>query len=781
MIALLLAVLLQQQSPPPDVNTTVDRDRVTVGEELTFTVRVSGTSVDPVEIGLPPLKGLDVVARAEQTEVNPGAAISRVTVIAFRLRATKPGTYRLGPIQVRQGANYVQADAPTVVVEPSTGGGVAAGLNPKVRAILQRAPPPRLNGGAGLSLVLSSDEVTVGEQVDLLTVAWIPRRLRLEMRRPPTLDPPQVQGVWSYPQPAPSGISASRLLGGEWYDLFAVHQLIFPISPGSVTITPATLRYSVPVAFQFFSQEENHTVTTDLRRLVVKEVPPPAPAEFTGAVARALSVTREFNPDTARVGEPVRFTITLKGEGNVALWPAPPVRWPAGVRVYPDQVSDQTGLTDGRLTGEKHFHYLVVADSSGRLIVPALRYGYFNPGSDKYEVASTGADVLPVQPGAEAALSRVSPPPLLVGSRIPPAWRLVHGLPLWAVILLLLLPPAGAVVSVVLGRHRKTVLVTPGRVDALPAAEKQLIMALAPLVPDPSELDGPELSRALRAAGVAEADIGEIVELRQRIQQARFGGDGGLKRHALVEQATRMATRLAGDGAASRRRPGLHPLLPLLLLFVLPLRESAGQAPAPEELYLAGALRAAALSFADKAAREPASPALWYNLGATWFRLGDDANAAAAWRHGLRLAPRNRQLRQAIQLVPPPTDGSGNWLAVSPVTPEELAVLAVICWLVGWAGIAIERRFRGRWLLVLGAAIIVGGAGEIVEIREARPLGIVVADANLTLSPHERAPVVTGAARGNAVRIERQESGWLLVQDAAGHTGWLPAARVARL
>jgi hypothetical protein len=779
-IALLLAVLLQQP-PSPDVNTTVDRDRITVGEELTFTVRVSGNSTDAVEVGLPPLRGLELVARAEQTEVNPGAAISRVTVIALRLRAIKPGTYRLGPIQVRQGATYVQADAPTVVVDPSSGAGVAAGLNPRIRSILEKAPPPKLNGGAGLSIVLSSDAVTVGEQVDLLTVAWIPRRLRLEMRRPPTLDPPQVQGVWSYPQPAPSGISASRLLGGEWYDLFAVHQLIFPIAPGSVTITPATLRYSVPVAFQFFSQEENHTVTTDLRRLVVNDVPPPSPAEFTGAVARALSVTREFDPDTARVGEPVRFTVTLKGEGNVALWPAPPVRWPVGVRVYPDQVNDQTGLTDGRLTGEKHFHYLVIADSSGRLIVPPLQYGFFNPGTDKYDVAVAPAQVLPVRPGEEAALSRVSPPPLLVGSRISPAWSLVHRLPLWAALLLILAPPAAATVSLVLGRRRIAVPAAPERVDALPAAEQQLILALAPLVPDPAELDGPALTRALRTAGVAEVDVREIVELRQRIQQARFGGDGGLKRHALVEQATRLTARLAGDGAASRRRPGLHPLLPLVLALMLPLASLAGQAPAPEDLYQAGALRAAILGFAARAEAEPASPAHWYNLGATWFRLGDDANAAAAWRRGLRLAPRNRQLRQAIQLVPPPTDGSAGWLAIAPVTPEELAVLALACWLVGWVGVGVERRWRARWLAVLGAGVIAAAGAVTVHLRESRPLGIIVADASVTISPHERAPVVTAAARGNAVRIEREEGGWVLVLDAAGHSGWLPAARVARL
>lgn len=778
MIALLLAALLQQPAPP-DVNTSVDRDHLTVGEELTFTVRASGNSPEPVEIGLPPLKGLELVARAEQTEVNPGAKVSRVVVIALRLRATQPGLYRLGPIQVRQGAAYVQADAPTVQVEPNPGSGLAVGLNPRIKGLLERAPPPKLDGGAGLSVILSSDNVTVGEQVDLVTVAWIPRRLRLEMRRPPTLDPPQVQGVWSYPQPAPSGISASRLINGDWYDLFAVHQLIFPISPGPVTITPATLHYSVPVAFQFFSQEENHTVATEERKLQVRDTPQPEPAEFTGAVARALTVTRTFAPDTVKVGDPVRFTVSLKGEGNVALWPAPPVLWPAGVRVYPDQVDDKTGLVAGSLTGEKKFHYLVVPDSSGRLIVPPLRYGFYNPASTSYEVAVAPGQVLPVQPGSEAALARVSPPPLLPGNRLDPAWRFVHTTQSWVFVLLLLLPPVAAAASLQRSRRRIAPVIKVEKGDALPAAERGLLEALTPLVPAPQELDGPALARALRAAGVVEADIQEIVALRDRIQFARFGGVGELKRHALVEQATALALKLRGAESASRRRPGLTSIIPVMLL-LLPLGLGA-QAPKPEELYDAGALRAAQLGFIARTEQQPASAANWYNLGATWFRLGDDANASAAWHHGLRLAPRNRQLRQAIHLVPPPTDGSDRWLNVPPVTVEELLVLALVCWVVSWTAIAIHRTQWRRWLIVALAGAGCAGYAVVLIRAQVHPVGMIIIAGNVTLSPSERAPSVTSTTRGNAVRIQRQDGAWLLVEDAAGHTGWLPAARVVRL
>ncbi|MFI5209999.1 MAG: BatD family protein [Gemmatimonadales bacterium] len=775
MIALLLVALLQQV-PAPDVTTTVDRDRLTVGEELTFTVRVTGGTLESVEVELPPLAGLEVVARAERTEMLGGAKPSRTTVIQYRLRATAPGRWRLGPLQVRQGTSFVQADAPDVSVGPGSANAVATGLSPRVRAILDRAKIPRLNGFAGLSLALSDDSVTVGEQVDLVTIAWIPRRLRQQMRRPPTLEPPKIPGVWNYPQPVPAGIAASRLLDGEWYDLFVLHQLVFPLAPGVVRIEPATLQFSIPVAFQFFSQEEMHSLQTEPEVLTVDDVPPDRPAEFTGAVARRLAIARTTAPDSAAVGEPVTVTVALSGEGNVTLWPAPPVRWPDGVRVYPDQIDDHTDLVDGRLTGTKTFRYLVVPDSSGRLVLPAIRYGYYEPGSRSFQLATAAASVLPVGPAGEASVARVTPPPLMLDERPPLAWRLVHRAPLPLVILLLLLGPAAGAVRFWQGRRAPVTAPPDARGDLLPGAERQLAQALKSLVPRAAELDGEGLLRSLRAAGLEDAEGKEIVALQDRIRATRFSGEGGLQRHALVEQVNRVVARLREEGAGSRRGAGV---VLLLLAAVLSSTALSAQTPSAEELYQAGALRAAATGFALRTQSVPESPAAWYNLGATWFRLGDDASATAAWQHGLRLAPRNRELRLAVQLVPPPADGSGRWLGTAPVTPEELVVLAVACWLAGWGGIVVERRVRGRWLVVVVASLLIVAGAWWLRERNARPMGIVLADGSLALSPHERAPAVVTTAKGNAVRIISLDGGWYLVEDVDGHEGWIQGSRLA--
>ena len=70
---------------------------------------------------------------------------------------------------------------------------------------------------------------------------------------------------------------------------------------------------------------------------------------------------------------------------------------------------------------------------------------------------------------------------------------------------------------------------------------------------------------------------------------------------------------------------------------------------APETLYESGALRAAADGFGRRAGDAPAVADHWYNLGATYYRLGATGRAEAAWLRARRLAPREPAVRRALR------------------------------------------------------------------------------------------------------------------------------------
>jgi hypothetical protein len=771
-IALVLALALAQGGGP-SLDAAVDEDRVSVGEDLVYTLRAVSHSPRPMQVSVAPFNGLEVVSRSERSEVSLGDDPTRTTVLEVRLRAVRPGRWQLGPARAVRGRDTVEAAAIVVDVTASRAA-TASTLSPRLKRLLEQARPPSA-GHAAVDLIVSADSVRVGEQVDVVTAAWFPRDLRLQLRRPPTLQPPVIDGVWSYPQATPAGIAATRSIGGRWYDLFVAHQVVFPLLPGTVAIPRATLKYSTPVALQFFSQEERFALTSRADTLAVRALPEAGrPAGFTGAIGSALELDRRVTPVAARAGEGVAVELSLTGEGNTALWPAPEMRWPPGARAYSDKVEERVGATDGRLGGTKTFRYMVVPDSVGALALPAVSYAYFDLASNRYLTAVVRAASVPVAPGGEATASTALPPPLVRGGSPSVAWRVGHAVPDWVWLLVLLAPPAMLSLRGRLSLPRRRA--PPRPASDLKSAEEELDAIVRTLVPDPGRRTGAGLAAAVRAAGADTALAGRVATARERLLARRYGPAAGARDDAaLATEVGDLVRRLGGSlrGWAGRGAA----VVPLVVaLWSTGLR---AQAPSPEALYEEGSLRAAAEGFAHRAEREPAVAGHWYNLGAAYYRLGQDGRARAAWLEARRLAPRSNTVTQALRLTPPPDGTSARWSWSPPVSAEELLLLGALGWIAGWLGWTLRPRVRERWLvlLVFSAAAVLAGLALRVWLRE--PVAIVLERTTLRLSPHGLAPTVVSLESGSAVRILRHSPGWVMVEAPGAQRGWLADEAVA--
>ena len=769
-LALGLAAALQGERP--QLEASVDEDRVSVGEELTYTLRAVSHSPVPMQVTLAPFTGLEVVARSERTEVGFGAGPIRTTVLEIRLRAARPGHWQLGPARAVQGRDTVEA-GPVIVDVAANRAATASTLSPRLRRLLDHAAPPPA-GQPAVDLLVSTDTVRVGEQVDVVTAAWFPRDLRLQLRRPPTLQPPVIDGVWSFPQTTPSGIAATRQIRGRWYDLFVAHQVVFPLLPGTMGIPRATLKYSTPIALQFFSQEERFALSSPAETLVVRPLPDAGrPAAFNGAIGSRLTLERHVDPPTARVGEGLAVELRLTGEGNTALWPNPDVHWPEDVRAYLERVDEQVSLTEGRVGGTKAFRYLVVPDSVGALALPPVRYAYFDLATDRYQELALAPASVPVASRGETAAAAALPPALVLEDRPALAWAAAHRVPDWAWLALLGLPP---LLLALRGRwprrpRRRGAPVAHSDLGTAEAALDDLIRVLAP---DPDRRFGPALAAAVRAAGADAELAARVTVVRERLLSRRYGPDApAADDPALAAEAHDVVHRLGGS-LRGWRGGGLA----VLVLLSLGTRAAEAQNPAPEQLYENGALHAAADGFARRAAAEPAVAGHWYNLGAAYYRLGEPGRAEAAWLRARRLAPRESSVRRALELTPPPDVASVRWTWSPPVTPEELLLLGGFGWLAGWLGWVARPRARERWLVLLVFAGVAVLGGLALRAWYRRPLAIVLDQTTLRLSPHGRAPGLAPMESGAAVRIVGRAPGWLLVRAARGE-GWVPDAAVA--
>ena len=789
LLALMVAGMQQQA---PELQALADRHHLQVGQELVYTIKAVSHSDQSMQVRVSSLDGFETISRVEQRDVSFNPLV-RTSSLELRLRALRPGTYRLGPVVASQGGTRTTIPGASIRVTESPGA-VATTVNPRVAELLRKARPPSLAGQVGLTVYLSHDTVVVGQQVDVVTAAWFPRKLRLRLRRPPTLEPPGIDGLWSYPQPAPAGIAATRRVGGAWYDLFVDHDVVFPLTPGTFVLEPARLRYSVPLALQFFSQEERLSLESAAPVVVVRALPTRGrPGDFTGAVGRGLTASwmAPALNGPARVGDPVSLRFRVEGLGNVALWPEPDIVWPESVRVYSDRVEEWHEHKRGLIGGTKTFSYLVVPTGPGTLTIPAVGYSYFDLSRRKYRNLTATAMSIPVAPGSQALVSRAMPPDLIRGGRETVSRRLAH-IPVAGWLLAFAIGPLALLVSR-LSRRRRHRPRSPREhlTRDLAAAEREFDRLVRLYVPDLEEHLGGALITALAAAGMDHDTARRVGTLRDRLLLARYGPAPAGDDTALIEEVDALVRHIATVPRATlRHRVAAGALLVTLMALMghggaaaqdTVRADGRGAGTTPIDLYQSGLLQPAARGFADLARSAPTVTANWYNLGAAEYRLGHDWRAALAWHTALALEPRNARVKRALALVPPPEGDSARRLWLPPVTAAEALGLALVAWLAGWGGIVLGQHWtrRGMVLLVV-AGILAVGAGAVAWWH-ARPLGIALHDTPLRMSPHGRAPTIQRVPAGTTLLLGNHRGGWTLVSLPAEVRGWLPDAAVGRL
>ena len=195
------------------------------------------------------------------------------------------------------------------------------------------------------------------------------------------------------------------------------------------------------------------------------------------------------------------------------------------------------------------------------------------------------------------------------------------------------------------------------------------------------------------------------------------------------------------------------------------------------------------------------NPALEYNLGNTYFRLGNLGRAILHYRRAKLLAPGDNaieaNLAYARNRVEPFIDPSGTQKLVTRlmfwtnhISIAERFRLTLIASLAGWLGLMLWLRWRSRPIIVLSILAIVLGLANSASIvwqlhdNAARPHAVIVDGEHLLRTGRGEAynPVFDQPlGPGVELRLLNRRADWVEVQLPNEQTGWLPAAAVEKI
>ncbi len=762
--------------------------------EVTVAVNAKGSAVPRL---IPPsFAAFDILRSSPVPHVSFDRADNTVTAeYRYVLTTDHTGTYTLAPFEARIGNQVIRSRPVQVAVH-------AAG-RAQVPAVVARARVDTSLAVDFRALALP-ETVYVGQQANYEVAVFLNAAVRDRLRRNPTFFPPDMQSMLAYDLPARAN-PPRREGGSHCFDALVYQRALFPLMPGRFSIPPAQLVYSLPLSASFFSREETHELETD--STIIIAVDPPAagrPAEFGGAIGNVRVATR-LDTTASRVGDPMVLTVRVIGTGNVKLFPRPAIGVPWANLVKGDE-RVRVDTSARRIAGSKEFDWLLTPKVAGELDVPPIRYGYFNPDTRRYEIASTGSTRVHVGAGSLASADTARTETLLPlrpqyrGAPRPP----LHEHPVfWALLALAPLPaitmrrrsgkrqPAERTHEP--SRRLGAAVRTAAQTRDASAVRRAYTGALSErLSLDPESFTrAGGLARVLRRRGVSTGIATQAERFLRELDEAAFAAGGTLPSDA-AERAERLF-RAVDDESLPRSQitSRAFGVVAVAVLGATAANAAIKQSDprhafdAGVEAYQRHEFVAARESFLESVEADPRAPDAWANLGTAAWAVSDTARSVAAWQHALRLEPLAPDVRERVELV-----HSLPWTAsgfVAPVPVEWMFLAAGLVWLATWAWAALRARrgvvVRGTRVasLAVAASIVALIAFELRERDAGRHLDVLRSTASLNSDPEiggERGPT---AIVGEVVREIGRQGAWTRVRLDDGRDGWVETAALISL
>lgn len=413
--ALLALLLLPALGRAADVQATLDRNSVQMGDTVTLNLRVNHSSGNVQAPDLGALnKDFEILGTSQNSSLSivNGTATSTLT-FGVALRPRHEGVLQIPSLTV-DGSQTAPLQLHVTAASPTAAASAGADV------FMEAQVEPR--------------QAYVGQQLSYVVRLYYAINISGG-----SLDTPQVDGMDVSRVGKDLNYDTER--GGRQYHVLERRYALVPQHAGQLDIPALNFQGDAVDPNDpnsFFGASTPVSARAPAQTVAVRA----APADWGNAAwlpARQLSLTLDGWPgaqDQVRVGQPLNVTLDLQATG-LPFEALPALSLPSldGATVYPDKPVTGTRDAGPWLVGHRQQAFAIVPERAGTLTVPAITLKWWDVLTDRMEVAQIPAHsvtVLPALPSTGGIVAHPSGPAVAVATNASTATATTaatHGVP----------------------------------------------------------------------------------------------------------------------------------------------------------------------------------------------------------------------------------------------------------------------------------------------------------------------------------------------------------------
>ncbi|OIO32630.1 MAG: hypothetical protein AUJ70_05180, partial [Candidatus Omnitrophica bacterium CG1_02_40_15] len=380
------------------ISADVDRQEVTLADQVTLTITVSGNVSNIPQPSIPDLKGFTAYSsgKSQNLSIINGQVSSSIS-FTYILVPSDTGDYTLGPFTINYNGKVYSTGPINIKVLPRNAQQQAYPNQQQSQSTEPEEQNSQPQHGKELFIEAYVDKLMayVNEQITLTFAVY----QAVNLFENPVYNPPSTTGFWAEDMPPQK--KYYKVIDGTKYLVTEIKTALFATGPGEFTIGPARLEATVEDIdkfisknpfdifdqdpFSMFKRGKPIILTTDPIKIEIAPLPEQnKPADFKGDVGD-FDISLSVDKNTIEENQPLSLKIKIKGKGNIKTISSPNMPEIQDVKFYESGNSENISKANYMIQGEKIFEKMIIPKKVGNFTLGPIEYNYFDPVLKDYK------------------------------------------------------------------------------------------------------------------------------------------------------------------------------------------------------------------------------------------------------------------------------------------------------------------------------------------------------------------------------------------------------------